>query len=148
MKVIQTAIYEGPNVYAPIQVIRWRVDLGALEDWPTGRLGTDFTEALLDRLPGLDGQGGSEGAPGDFARAMVEKDGVSLGQVLAHTAIELQRLGGADVSFAGAWPAGRPGVYDVVYGYEAKEVGMAALKLAGALIANILPAETRSEPYS
>jgi cyanophycin synthetase len=145
MKVIQTAVYEGPNIYAPVPAIRWRVDLGPLEEWPTGRLGAAFADALLDRLPGLGGQGGSEGAPGDFARAMVEKDGVSLGQVLAHAATELQRLGGADIEFAEARPAGAAGIYDVLYGYEEAVVGIAAGKLALALIGHLLPSELRPE---
>ena len=148
MQVTVISIYEGPNIYAPVPLIRCQIDLEGFEDWPTGRLGSAFIDALLDYLPGLREHGQSEGAPGSFAQAIGDKDGVLLSHVVAHVAVELQRLGAADVSFAGAWPAGRPGVYDVVYGYEAKEVGMAALKLAWALIANILPAETRSEPYS
>ncbi|MEE8502376.1 MAG: acetate--CoA ligase family protein [Kiloniellales bacterium] len=145
MKVIQTAVYEGPNIYAPVPVIRWRIDLEGLEEWPTGRLGAAFTDALLDRLPGLGGHGASEGAPGDFARAMVEKDGVSLGQVLAHTVLDLQRLAGADIEFAEALPAGAPGVYDVLYGYEEAEAGIAAGQLALALIGHLLPSELRPE---
>lgn len=145
MKVIQTAVYEGPNIYVPVPVVRWRIDLGELEEWPTGRLGPAFTDALLDRLPGMGGQDGSEGALGDFARTMVEKDGVSLSQVLGHTAIELQRLGGADIEFAEARPTGAAGIYDVLYGYEEAEVGIAAGQLALTLIGHLLPSELRSE---
>ena len=130
MKVIQTAVYEGPNVYAPVPVIRWRIGLGALEDWPTGRLGAAFTEALLAHLPGLGRHGGSEDAAGAFARAMAEKEGVSLAEVLAHAVLEMQNLGGLDVEFAEARPAGAPGVYDVLCAYEEAEVGMAAGRLA------------------
>jgi cyanophycin synthetase len=142
MKVIQTAVYEGPNIYAPVPVIRWRIDLEGLEECPTGRLGAAFTDALLDHLPGLGGHGGSEGASGGFARAMAAKDGVSLGQVLAHTVLELQRLVGAEVEFAEARPVGG-GVYDVLYGYEGREVGFAAWRLALALIHHLLPSELR-----
>ncbi len=124
MQATLTSIYEGPNIYAPVAAIRCRIDFGALEDWPTGRLGAAFTDALLDLLPGLRDHGEPEGAPGGFVHAMVESDGVPLGRVLAHAAVELQRLGEADVSFAGAWPAGGPGLHDVVFGYETQEVDM------------------------
>jgi cyanophycin synthetase len=145
MKVIQTAVYEGPNIHAPVPAIHLRIDLGELEEWPTGRLGPAFTEALLDHLPGLGRHGGSEGAPGSFAGAMAEKDGVSLAEVLAHAVLELQRLGGLDVEFAEARPAGGPGIYDVVYGYEEAVVGMAAGQLALASIGHLLPSELRPE---
>ncbi len=145
MKVIQTAVYEGPNIYAPVPVIRWRIDLGTLEDWPTGRLGAAFTDALLDRLPGLGGHGASEGAPGDFAGAMADKDGVPLGQVMAHAVLALQRLGGAEVEFAEARSAGAPGIHDVICGSEEAMVGIGAGRLALALIGHLLPSELRPE---
>ncbi len=113
MKVTATTVYEGPNIYAPVPVIRWRIDLGRLEQWPTGRLGVAFVDALVECLPGLRGHGGSEGVPGGFALAMAENDGVPLGEVMARAAQEVQRLGGADVEFAGARPVGG-GVCDVL----------------------------------
>jgi hypothetical protein len=36
MQFVDTSIYRGPNVYALFPVIRHTVDLGVLEDWPTG----------------------------------------------------------------------------------------------------------------
>ena len=38
MKILDTRVYRGPNLYALRKVIRLRVDLGELEDYPTGRL--------------------------------------------------------------------------------------------------------------
>jgi len=63
MKVIATTVYEGPNIYAPVPVIHWRIDLEGLEEWPTGRLGAAFVDAVVECLPGLGGHGA-------FARAM------------------------------------------------------------------------------
>lgn len=142
MKVTATTVYEGPNIHAPVPVIHWRIDLEGLEEWPTGRLGAAFVDAVLECLPGLGGHGGSEDAPGGFARAMAENDGVPLGEVMARAAQELQRLGGADVEFAEACPVGG-GVCDVLYGYEGREVGIAAGKLAVAVITHLLPSELR-----
>ena len=39
MKIISTNVYVGPNIYAHFPVIRHVLDLGNLEDWPTGKLG-------------------------------------------------------------------------------------------------------------
>ena len=145
MKVIQTAVYDGPNIHAPLPAIRWRIDLGELEEWPTGGLGTDFTEALFAHLPGLGQHGGSESTLRGFAEAMAAKDGISLCKVMAHVVLELQRLGGADNEFAEARPAGGPGIYDVVYGYEDAAVGVSAGRLALDLIHHLLPSERRPE---
>ena len=53
MKILSTNVYVGPNVYAHFPVIRHVLDLEALEEWPTGKLGADFVDPLLEFLPGL-----------------------------------------------------------------------------------------------
>src|SRR5258707_1336196 len=68
MKITATSVYVGPNIYALFPVIRHTLDLGVLEDWPTGRLGPAFTDALLDRLPRLKEPGCSYGQPGGLLR--------------------------------------------------------------------------------
>ena len=95
MKILDTSIYRGPNIYALFPMIRHRVDLGALEDWPTGRLGADFVEPLLERLPGLHEHGCSYGVPGGFVRRLREDEGTWMGHVWEHAAIELQNVAGA-----------------------------------------------------
>ncbi len=35
MKILDTRVYRGPNLYALRKVIRLRVDLGELEEYPT-----------------------------------------------------------------------------------------------------------------
>ena len=50
MKIVSTNIYVGPNIYAHFPVIRHVLDLEALEDWPTGRLG-GFDETILYDAP-------------------------------------------------------------------------------------------------
>ncbi len=56
MKVIATTVYVGPNIHAPVPVVRWRIDLEGLEEWPTGRLGAAFVDAL-GRTPDEIGEG-------------------------------------------------------------------------------------------
>ena len=48
MKIVSTNVYVGPNIYAHFPVIRHVLDLGELEDWPTGRLGKAFIDPLLE----------------------------------------------------------------------------------------------------
>ena len=50
MKILATNVYLGPNLYAHFRVIRHRVDVGILEEWPSTRLGDDF----------IDGRGGDD----------------------------------------------------------------------------------------
>ena len=82
MKVIDKAVYLGPNLYAHFPVIRLTVDLGELEEWPTGRLGDAFVRPLLETLPGLSEHGCSYGEPGGFVRRLTENEGTWLGHVL------------------------------------------------------------------
>ena len=49
MRILDKAVYVGPSLYAHFPVIRLDVDLGALEDWPSGKLGPAFTDAPARR---------------------------------------------------------------------------------------------------
>ncbi|MGH1560240.1 hypothetical protein ACRAWD_26615 [Caulobacter segnis] len=64
MRIVETAVYRGPHFYSTQPMIRIRLDLGALEDWPTSRLPPHFVDRLLLALPGLDTHGCSYHAPG------------------------------------------------------------------------------------
>jgi cyanophycin synthetase len=145
MKLVDSSVYFGPNIYALFPVIRLTVDLGELEAWPSARLGPAFTDALLEALPGLREHGCSYGEPGGFVRRLTEDDGTWLGHVLEHTAIELQNIAGATVTFGKTRDAGKPGVYDVVYQYEQAEVGVEAGKLGLQLLHALLPEALRPD---
>ena len=144
MRIVETAVYLGPSHYARFRVIRLGIDLGELEQWPTGRLGREFIEALLSRLPGLQEHGCSYREPGGFVRRMTEHDGTWLGHVLEHVALELQNVAGAEVTFGRTRADGdQPGRYQVVYQYEQEEVGLEAGRLALILLSSLLPASLR-----
>src|SRR5437867_13253419 len=146
MKLLDSSVYLGPSVYAHFPVIRFVVDLGELERWPTMRLGRPFVDGLLGALPGLGEHGCSYGVPGGFVRRLTEDEGTWLGHVLEHVAIELQNVAGAKVTFGKTRDAGSPGVYDVVYQYEQAEVGVEAGRLALLLLRSLLPEPLRPEP--
>jgi cyanophycin synthetase len=139
MRILDRSVYVGPSLYAHFPVIRLELDLGELEAWPTGRLGSDFVDRLAAVLPGLAEHGCSYGEPGGFFRRMREEDGTWLGHVLEHVAIELQNIAGEHVTFGKTRGAGRPGVYTVVYEYAQRDEGIAAGELGLRLICSLLP---------
>ncbi|MCE2903188.1 MAG: cyanophycin synthetase [Gemmatimonas sp.] len=147
MRILDRSVYVGPSHYAHFPVIRLILDLGALEAWPTRRLGDGFVQALLAALPGLHEHGCSYGEPGGFIRRMTEDEGTWLGHVLEHVAIELQNVAGAHVTFGKTRETTQPGVYDVVFEYEQEDVGLEAADVAVDVLQSLLPAELRAPDF-
>ena len=146
MKIVSTNVYVGPNLWAHFPVIRHVIDLGELEQWPTGKLGPDFVDPLLDMLPGLHDHGCSYKVPGGFVRRMREDEGTWLGHVMEHVAIELQNVAGSDVTFGRTRSIdGQPGHYNMVFEYMDAAVGREAGALAMDLIHSLLPDELKPE---
>jgi cyanophycin synthetase len=143
MRILDRSVYVGPSVHAHFPVIRLELDLGALEAWPTGRLGGAFVDALQNALPGLQEHGCSYRVPGGFLRRMREDEGTWLGHVLEHVAIELQNIAGEEVTFGKTRGAGAPGVYTVVYEYAQRDEGIAAGELGLKLLCSLLPPAIR-----
>ncbi len=141
MKILDTRVYRGPNLYALRKVIRLRVDLGELEDYPTSRL-PGFVERLLESIPTLQEHTCSYGEPGGFVRRMTEDEGTWLGHVLEHIAIELQCLAGTPVSYGETRSGDLPrGQYHVIYSFEEETVALEAGELGLRLVRHLLPAE-------
>ena len=127
MKIVSTNVYVGPNIYAHFPVIRHVLDLEELEDWPTGRLGKDFIDPLLEMLPGLHEHGCSYREPGGFVRRLQEDEGTWLGHVMEHIAIELQNVAGSPVTYGRTRSVdGVKGHYNMVFQYLDAEVGREA----------------------
>ena len=145
MKVLSRSVFLGPNLYALFPVIRLTVNLELLEDWPSAKLGTEFTEPLLELLPGLAEHGCSYGEAGGFVRRLNEDQGTWMGHILEHVALELQNIAGANVTFGRTRGTGEAGEYSVVYEYEAQEVGVEAGRLALLLLASLVPEELRGD---
>ena len=142
MKIESTNVFVGPSMYARFPVIRHVLDLGVLEEWPTGRLGEAFIEPLLEFLPGLHEHGCSYREPGGFVRRLREDEGTWLGHVMEHVALELQNVAGSDVTYGRTRSIdGQPGKYNMVFQYKDATVGREASELALKLIHSLLPAE-------
>ncbi|MEI8296792.1 MAG: cyanophycin synthetase [Pseudomonadota bacterium] len=145
MRILDRSVYVGPSLHAHFPVIRLELDLGALEAWPTGRLGGEFVDRLAAALPGLAEHGCSYRVPGGFLRRMREDEGTWLGHVLEHVAIELQNIAGEEVTFGKTRSAGAAGVYTVVYEYAQRDEGIAAGELGLRLLCSLLPDALRPE---
>jgi cyanophycin synthetase len=61
LRVIESGVYRGPDVYGDIPIIRIQLDLGKLESWPTDRL--PGFQALLAALPALTGRAAATMSP-------------------------------------------------------------------------------------
>jgi cyanophycin synthetase len=138
-RILERAVYRGPNLYSNRAMVRIQVDLGELEAWPTNRL-PGFTSALLEALPTLARHGCSYGQPGGLVRRM--EAGTWFGHVVEHVALELQTLAGS-VATRGKTRSvkGRPGVYNILYAYDDETTALAAGRLAFQICASLLPAE-------
>lgn len=142
MKILERRIYRGPNLYAHFPVIRLKVALGALEQWPSATI-PGFVDGLVEVLPSLEQHTCSYGTAGGFLRRLREDKGTWLGHVLEHVAIELQVLSGASVSFGKTRGTGVEGEYYVIYEYDEEQVGEAAGELALDLLHSLLPDSVR-----
>lgn len=127
LKILQTTVYRGPNIWARMPVIHHVVDIGELEDRPTNKI-PGFYEHLTEYLPSLYDHGCSLGRPGGFLQRM--REGTWMGHVMEHMALELQNLAGAEVSRGKTRSTGERGVYNVIYQYEQEDVGLAAGQLS------------------
>ncbi len=145
MRILDNAVFVGPSLYAHFPVIRLDIDLGPLEDWPSGKLGPGFTEPLIAALPGLKDHGCSYGKPGGFVRRLTEGEGTWMGHILEHVALELQNVAGETVTFGKTRSRGPKGHYYVVYQYEQEDVGVEAGRLALTLLHSILAPELRPD---
>jgi len=144
MRILERSVFVGPSLYAHFPVIRLVLDLGELENWPTGRLGSGYIDALVAALPSLQEHGCSYREPGGLIRRMREGEGTWLGHVFEHVAIELQNVAGEDVTFGKTRSIdGQPGVYSVIYEYSQRDEGVEAGELALKLLCSLLPAELR-----
>src|SRR5437764_660419 len=144
LRVLEKSVYRGPHLYSHTPMVRFQLDLGLLEDWPTDRL-PGFSEQLLATLPGLMQHGCSLQQPGGFVSRLNE--GTWIGHVAEHVALELQCAAGSQVTRGKTRSVkGSPGVYNVMYEYEEEMVGLCAGRSAlQLLVASLQPPFKRVE---
>jgi cyanophycin synthetase len=139
LAIVETRIYRGPNVWSYDKAIHLVVDLGSLEDFPTGTL-PGFTDTLLQMLPGLREHSCSRGRRGGFVERLNE--GTWLGHVTEHVALALQQVVGHDIRRGKTRQVkGVRGRYNVIYGYVDEQVALAAARLAVRLVNHLVEAD-------
>jgi cyanophycin synthetase len=136
LRVLETRILRGPNIWSRRPVIAMLVDLGVLEDYPSNTI-PGFNEALVELIPSLEDHACSLGRRGGFISRLEE--GTWLGHVTEHVALELQSLAGTE-THAGKTRSvpGERGHYNVVYEFRDEGVGREAGRLAVALINHLV----------
>lgn len=149
MRVLETRVYRGPNLYGYRPVIRLTLDLEELEQYPSGVL-PGFNDRLVALIPTLQEHGCSYGEPGGFIRRLYEPNdegsyGTWLGHVIEHIALEIQSLAGSPVTYGKTRSVpNQPGVYYVIYSYLEEQLGIEAGELALKLVRSLLPPELPS----
>ncbi|MEN3332561.1 MAG: cyanophycin synthetase [Blastocatellia bacterium] len=135
MKVLETQIYQGPNVFSLSPVIRMKIDLEDLEEKPSNLI-DGFTDRLVEMMPSLDTHRCSEGVPGGFIIRL--REGTWAGHIIEHIALELQCLVGTEVGYGKTRSADREGVYNVVFAYIEEKVGVEAGRAAVRIVEHLV----------
>jgi cyanophycin synthetase len=140
IRVLERLALMGPNLYAHRPCIKWKIDLGPLEDKPSSAI-PNFPSRLKEMMPTLVEHRCSEGVRGGFFSRL--DDGTWLGHVMEHIALELQSLIGIRVGFGRTRGAGATGVYNVVYECDERSTGI----LAGEVALELIEALVAQQPY-
>lgn len=127
MKILETQVFRGPNVYSLHPVIRFVLDIEEMEERPSNLI-EGFTDRLVEMMPTLYTHRCSEGVEGGFIMRL--RDGTWAGHIVEHIALELQTLVGTSVGYGKTRSAGPAGVYNVIYSYIEEKVGLEAGRAA------------------
>ena len=138
LRIARLRALRGPNVWRLAPVIACDVAPGTLESLTTADV-PGFADRLVAALPSLQEHPCSRGAPGGFVERL--REGTGWPHVLEHVAIELQNLGGSDVSFGRVVESGDAGVWRVIVEYDEEVVGLASMREAHGLVQRCLAGE-------
>lgn len=135
MYIQEINFFPGRNIYSHNPSIQMIINL---QDWAevTTEQISSFKDNIVTRLPGLKEHYCSRGRPGGFIERLEE--GTYLGHVIEHTAIELQQRVGHVTNYGKTRSTDDPFVYNIIFNYRVKEVGLAAGILAVELVESIL----------
>ena len=131
IQTLSSRVYIGPSTWSLARVIQMTVDIGELEDRPTNKI-VGFTNRLSELMPTLHDHQCSVGRPGGLIERM--HDGTWMGHVLEHVALELQNLAGSEVTRGLTRSTDKTGIYDVIYQYHQRDLGLSAGELARRLL--------------
>ena len=135
LRIVETRVYRGPNVWSYEPAIHLVVDLGSLEAYPSNLL-PGFTDQLLQWLPGVGEHTCSRGHKGGFEERL--REGTWMGHIAEHVALQLQNEVGHDTRRGKTRSTGEHGRYHVIYGYSDESVGLAAGRLAVRIVNDLV----------
>lgn len=122
--IVDIVSLRGPNVWTYVPCIEARVDIGALEDFPSNLI-PGLPQRLSAWLPTLVEHRCSVGERGGFLQRLHE--GTWPGHILEHVTLELQSLAGLPAGFGRARETETRGVYKVIVQAWQDDVARAAL---------------------
>src|SRR5262249_16082304 len=134
MKVLDTQVFRGPNIYSLNPVIKLKLDIEELEERPSSKI-PHFTDRLVEMIPSIYEHRCSEGVAGGFITRL--REGTWMGNSVEHISLELQCLVGTPVTYGKCRSAGQPGVYNVIYSYIEEKVGLRAGRIGIKLVEHL-----------
>lgn len=140
MKILETKILKGPNVWSNYRhnLIVLKLDIGEYEELPSNKV-EGFSERIEEMLPSLFAHRCSQGYEGGFFERV--KEGTWMGHILEHIALEIQCLAGMDAGFGRTRSADEHGVYHVIFSYEIESAGLYAAEAALRIVQHIISGE-------
>jgi cyanophycin synthetase len=141
MKILQTQTLRGPNYWSirRSKLILVRLDLEDLADRPSDTI-PGFYESLVEILSSLEDHYCSPGCKGGFLSRM--REGIMMGHIIEHVALELQTLAGMPVGFGRTRETATLGTYQVVVEYQLETAGRYAVRAALRLCESIVETGT------
>lgn len=131
MRILQTRILQGPNIYSYKPVLWLKLALGQYENVPSNDI-AGFVQRLLLLLPGLKEHHCARGRAGGFVERLNE--GTYLAHIFEHVMLELQNMAGHKVGFGKARSSAQSGVYDVIVGFRCPEAARQSAVIAERLL--------------
>jgi cyanophycin synthetase len=129
IQIVDLRIMRGPNYWSVEhpKIVVLKLDLGKWQDINTGKI-PGFAQRLAQTFPDMYEHRATEGVEGGFFKLV--REGVSLGHVVQHVALELQTQAGMDSGFGRTYPARQPGHCVVVFSYQEERAGLFAAEAA------------------
>lgn len=134
MIIHEIKVFPGKNIYSHMPVVKMTLDIGRYAEIPTNVI-KGFNNRLLELFPGLKEHSCGTGVPGGFIGRLSE--GILIGHVLEHLAIELQVMHGHDVFYGKTRQVRESSHYNVIYQFKEERCGIQSGKAAFRIICDI-----------
>lgn len=134
MKIIDSVIYEGRNIYSHKKCIKLTVDLEGYCEIPSKDI-KDFNDNLIEMVPELRKHRCGIDEDEGFIKRL--REGTYLAHICEHLIIAIQNVIGVDISYGKAREI-KEDVYLLVYQYEYAKVGIESARLAVDIINSLI----------